>query len=75
MKIIYIINIENIIHKNKILPFKSLFHFNSFVREVALRETWRVGLLKVLLRERSVLERDERDIKRVTSMISSLCFT
>jgi hypothetical protein len=45
------------------------------VREVPVSEAWRVGLLDVLLRERSALEKDEGDTKRVTALISSLCST
>ena len=38
-------------------------------------ERWRLGLLDRLLSERTVLEKDGKDVKRVVSMISSLCNT
>jgi len=39
------------------------------------KESWRLGLLDVLLQERGVLEKEGGDTKRVISMISSLCST
>ena len=38
-------------------------------------ESWRVGLLDILLRRRADLERLQSDTKRVTALISSLCTT
>ena len=38
-------------------------------------ERWRLGLLDSLLCERTLLEKDGKDVKRVVSMISSLCNT
>ena len=39
------------------------------------KESWRLGLLDILLQERGVLEKEGGDTKRVISMISSLCST
>ena len=45
------------------------------VREVPEEEGWRLGLLDALLRERAVLEREGKEIKRVVAMLGSLCST
>ena len=45
------------------------------IKEVPEKEFWRLGLLDSLLRERAVLEKEGRDLKRVVAMISSLCTT
>ena len=38
-------------------------------------EMWRLGLLDSLLSERTSLEKDSKDVKRVISMLGSLCNT
>ena len=38
-------------------------------------EMWRLGLLDSLLSERAALEKDGKDVKRVISMLGSLCNT
>ena len=45
------------------------------IKTVPESESWRVGLLDTLLRLGSELEKQQCDIKRVTSLISSLCTT
>ena len=45
------------------------------VKGVPEKESWRLGLLDRLLRERSELLRQGADAKRVIAMISSLCTT
>ena len=45
------------------------------VQEVPDKEKWRLGLLDSLLRERSELEKQGTDSRRVVAMISSLCTT
>ena len=45
------------------------------VKTVPEKESWRLGLLDILLYERGVLEKEGSDTKRVISMISSLCST
>ena len=45
------------------------------VESVPDNESWRLGLLDILLQERGVLEKEGGDTKRVISMISSLCST
>ena len=45
------------------------------VLEVPDKEVWRVGLLDALLKERSDSERKGLNIKRLVSLISSLCTT
>ena len=45
------------------------------VKEVPEKETWRLGLLESLLRERGMLEKEGRDTKRVIAMLASLCST
>ena len=45
------------------------------VESVPDKESWRLGLLDLLLYERGVLEKEGGDTKRVISMISSLCST
>ena len=43
------------------------------IEEVPESERWRLGLLDSLLSERAELEKDGKDVKRVVSMLSSLC--
>ena len=43
--------------------------------EVPEGEVWRTGLLDILLSERAALEKEAKDVKRVNSMIASLCYT
>ena len=38
-------------------------------------ERWRLGLLDSLLSERDALEKEGQDVKRVVSLLSSLCNT
>ena len=38
-------------------------------------ERWRLGLLDILLSERSALEKEGKDVKNVVAMLSSLCNT
>ena len=45
------------------------------VEEVPECERWRLGLLDSLLCERAALEKDGKDVKRVISMLGSLCNT
>ena len=45
------------------------------VERVPEKESWRLGLLDSLLKERSCIEKEGGDTKRVISMISSLCTT
>jgi hypothetical protein len=45
------------------------------VQEVPEKERWRLGLLDALLWERSVLEREGKESKRVVAMLGSLCTT
>ena len=45
------------------------------ITEVPDNEKWRLGLLDSLLCERSSLESQGQDVKRVVSMIGSLCNT
>ena len=45
------------------------------VTEVPESESWRLGLLDILLRNRADLEREGSDTKTVCAMISSLCST
>ena len=45
------------------------------IKTVPERESWRLGLLDILLRRRADLERQQSDTKRVISLISSLCTT
>ena len=45
------------------------------VTEVPESERWRLGLLDSLLRERAALEKEGQDVKRIVSMLSSLCNT
>ena len=45
------------------------------VQEVPAGETWRLGLLEGLMRERASLESEGRDTKRVVALLSSLCST
>ena len=45
------------------------------VEVVPESERWRLGLLDSLLSERTLLEKDGKDVKRVVAMISSLCNT
>ena len=45
------------------------------VTEVPESEKWRLGLLDSLLSERAALEKEGQDVKRVVSMLSSLCNT
>ena len=45
------------------------------VTEVPESEMWRLGLLDGLLSERASLEKEGKDVKRVVSMLSSLCNT
>ena len=45
------------------------------VTEVPEKESWRVGLLDILLRQRSELEKDGKDSKRVNAMLASLCYS
>ena len=45
------------------------------VAEVPESESWRLGLLDILLRNRADLEREGSDTKSVCAMISSLCAT
>ena len=45
------------------------------IQGVPEKETWRLGLLDSLLRERGVLEKEGKDTKRVVAMLSSLCTT
>ena len=43
--------------------------------EVPEKESWRIGLLDILLRQRSELEKEGAETKTVIAMISSLCTT
>ena len=45
------------------------------IKTVPERESWRLGLLDILLRRRADLERQQSDTKRVIALISSLCAT
>ena len=45
------------------------------IKAVPESERWRLGLLDSLLSERAALEKDGKDVKRVVSMLSSLCNT
>ena len=45
------------------------------VQEVPEKETWRLGLLDCLMKERDSLESEGRDTKCTVAMISSLCST
>ena len=45
------------------------------VQEVPEGETWRLGLLDGLMRERASLESAGKDTKRIVAMLSSLCST
>ena len=45
------------------------------VTEVPESESWRLGLLDILLRNQADLEREGSDTKSVCAMISSLCAT
>ena len=45
------------------------------VTEVPEGESWRIGLLDILLRQRSELEKDGKDSKRVNAMLASLCYS
>ena len=45
------------------------------VTEVPESERWRLGLLDSLLCERAALEKEGQDVKRVVSMLGSLCNT
>ena len=46
------------------------------VVEVPDKERWRVGLLDILLRQRSELEEEARDSsKKVNAMLASLCYS
>ena len=45
------------------------------VKEVPESERWRLGLLDSLLSERAALEKEGQDVKRVVSMLGSLCNT
>ena len=45
------------------------------VTEVPEKESWRIGLLDILLRQRSELEKDGSDSKRVNAMLASLCYS
>ena len=45
------------------------------VKEVPERETWRTGLLDILLRQRSELEKEGSDSRRVNAMLASLCYS
>ena len=45
------------------------------IKTVPECENWRVGLLDILLRTRSDLERQQSETKRVIALISSLCTT
>ena len=45
------------------------------VTEVPESERWRLGLLDSLLRERAALEKEGQDMKRVVSLLGSLCNT
>ena len=39
------------------------------------KESWRIGLLDILLRQRAELEQDAQDTSRVNAMIASLCYS
>ena len=45
------------------------------VKEVPDKEKWRLGLLDSLLMERTELENQGLDTRRVVAMLSSLCST
>ena len=45
------------------------------VKEVPECETWRTGLLDILLRQRSELEKEGSDSRRVNAMLASLCYS
>ena len=45
------------------------------VVEVPDEERWRVGLLDILLRQRSELEQEAQDASRVNAMLASLCYS
>ena len=45
------------------------------VKEVPECESWRTGLLDILLRQRSELEKGGNDSRRVNAMLASLCYS
>ena len=45
------------------------------IGEVPESERWRLGLLDSLLSERAALEKEGKDVKRIISMLGSLCNT
>ena len=45
------------------------------VQEVPEKETWRLGLLDCLMRERASLESEGKNAEDVIAMLSSLCIT
>ena len=45
------------------------------VVEVPDKESWRVGLLDILLRQQSELEKEGQDASRVNAMLASLCYS
>ena len=45
------------------------------VSEVPEKELWRLELLDSLMRQRSEMERESKDTRRVVAMLSSLCTT
>ena len=45
------------------------------VKEVPEHEAWRTGLLDILLRQRSELEKEGSDSRRVNAMLASLCYS
>ena len=50
-------------------------NIENSITEVPESELWRLGLLDGLLSERASLEKEGNDVKRVVSMLSSLCNT
>ena len=45
------------------------------VKEVPECESWRTGLLDILMRQRSELEKGGNDSRRVNAMLASLCYS
>ena len=71
----------NLSHLSSLTGFNCSEECGSEVRaalkvvEVPEGEVWRTGLLDILLSERAALEKEAKDVKRVNSMIASLCYT
>ena len=45
------------------------------VEHVPEKESWRIGLLDILLRQRAELEQEAQDASRVNAMLASLCYS